>query len=264
MNRRTLVGLSSTALASSLAGCSKVLLTNTQGSPEPHIDPQILEDGGWTLINQEPLEETVTVEQFGVSQKIDIQGRTDIYDDKPLRQYVAEQTLGQMNDTVRTFFTTKLEMDPNPAAIRGGIADGLVLDNMESIFRKRFISTMEGHGITDIKQVGEEQSLDIDTGATARYYEYSGVYDYDEFEVPITDQHSITLPGGSVKFNAAYALWISDGFVLAAGGGYPSEDISKETSVSISDAISGNIDIELDLHSDNYGSELKTLIQAVE
>lgn len=262
MDRRHVLGAFSTATLTATAGCMNWVIGSANGNPDPHIDSELLADGGWVQFDSEQVSETETVSAGGFSQDIDITGRTDFYEDEPLRHRVRDDTLGELDTTLRLLFTTKLGLDPDPSSIPG-VGSNTILDAFEPEIEETFQNQLSDMGLTNITHQSES-TLTVDTGEDARFHTYEGTYPYGPIPFDVGGDAAVEIPEGEVSFEAMYAMWAADDYILVAGGGYPTEDVFETVDEDVTGAISVDITIDLPLYDDDNAEEIRTLIKAVE
>ena len=260
MYRRQFIGGVGAGSATALAGCADLLLHSVEGRPDPHINSELLDEMGFVKIDEESVSDTETIETSGISQEVEIEGITHIYEDEGLRHQVRDDTLGELNASVRTLFTTKLAIDPNTSNIPG-VGESTLLNTVEPEIEDSFHTQLESMGVQDLERESES-TLSVDTGEDARLYRYSGRYPYDDIEFPLSDGAAVTIPADDVAIRAMYALWVHDGFVLVAGGGFPTEDVVETIDSDVTEALSVTVDIDLALADDSHEDDLKTLMAA--
>lgn len=268
LSRRQLLAATATVGATSLAGCSRDALGNgestDESAPEPQPPEQTLTETGWEQLKTTPIEETTTVDApLGREVSVTARGTSNLYEDARLRARIREGTLGAIDNPLRVFFATKLELDPNVLAAPFDLGSDRVLDVVQSQIESSFKQQLSEMGLEGMSLV-EETTIDIKTGESARFYRYESTFPYDDFTVPLTEEKTHTIEGGELRFESLLVLWGRNDQILVAGGGYPGENFTTSEHVEVTDLITADIDIDLKLTPDAYRTDLRDLITRVE
>lgn len=245
--------------AAPISGCVTPSQKEPSAIPEPDVPESLLRRGGWEL--KSTSEERVLDEEFlGGLVSVVADAYTVIYEDVLLWKKVKERTLGNIDTSLSSFFATRVAFDPNLSSIPG--ASFLVIDRVRKTAEEQFEDQLKKAGLTNIAKSGSDR-IQVETGETAEIIKYSADYRFEPIRVPVTEEKSLTLEGGTLEVAGWFAVWKHGEFVLISGGAYPNEDFEKTANKDLTEAISVTVNIDLGLRPSGYKKELFDLIQSV-
>lgn len=262
VRRRKFLTTSGAVSLAVLAGCSSPSSTggNTQ-IPAADLPSEYLNQNGWRKTADrtgQVFEEnylaglvTVTANQHTV-----------IYEDQQLQITVKERTLDNVDTTLRTFFATRTDLDPNLDNLPLGVGLGQILDKTKSSAKDSFEEQLRNAGLSGVS-VGGEESLKVVTGETAGLFTYDAQYRYESIRIPVPEADNITIPAGSLTITGLLAVWHHGDYILVSGGVYPAEDFEERVSTEITEAITVTVDIDLGFRPARYKRDLLQLMKSV-
>jgi len=200
------------------------------GAPAPAVPEAQLSDG-WERVDSS-VETLFELDRAGIR----VQGHTLVYEDRPLREAVRATTDGQVNQTWRFFFATRLTFEP---PLPTGVGLQMVLPAVRSEARRHFVDDLRARGFESIEQ-GRREKLRTRGGTTVRLQQVSG-----SFTPPTVE--------GPLPIEGWVGVW-SDGGLYVAGGAYPATPLTE--SFAGDDAI-------LDRDPGTYRDELYRVLRGV-
>ncbi len=255
MRRRAFLAAAAGAGAVTLAGCSTA---SGEVSP-PSLPNDRLDELGYVEIDQE--QETVFEEEYaGI--ELTASAHTLVYEDRELTEDVAERTLGLVEGPLATFFATRVGFSPEIDDLPGGVGRSQILEEVEKSSKDSFRVQMESYGIENIEEVGEG-TLETDSGVDADLTEFTGVFPFDGFAFPVTDDHAVEIDADNVSVDGWLAVWFDGDDTLVAGGVHPAESFEENVSESLSSGIDVEIDVDMGMEPDRYREEIHSLMKAV-
>lgn len=260
MQRRRFLAASGVAGLAGLAGCNAISGTALGSVAPPDVPQDLLEAGGWVL--QEDQTRTVFEEDYGPVTVV-ATAHSLTYEDEALAERVTEDTLGSVEGTLATFSATRVRFDPDLTQLPDSIGRGQVVDQVEENSRDQFVARMRDAGLSNVQQTGTGD-LQIDTGETARYTEYTAEYAVEDFSFALPDGETMTIDADAIAVAGDLAVWVHDDSVLVAGGAYPAENFATAVSRDLTDAITVDVSVDLGLEPAAYEQDVTDLITATE
>jgi hypothetical protein len=199
-------------------------------APFPVLPTDRLDDGGWTLAN----ENVETVFQMPTARVV---GATSLYDDARTRTAARDAT--DIDHQWRFFFATRLTFEPPLAP---GIGPPMVLPTVRSEAQSAFADQLRDRGFSHVEK-GRRERIRVGTGDRARLRSYSAAVDLEGV-------------GETLSVTGWVAVWHGEGFRIAAGA-YPDDPVADL--LGIADAPD-----ELRRTPGEYRDDLLSLIRAVE
>lgn len=244
-----------------LAGCATP--SSSSGSrqvPSADLPEGQLTENGWEMIAEQ--EEHVFDEEYLAGTiSVSANQHTVIYEDKQLRNTVQERTLGNLDTALKTFFATRVDINPDLNSLPLGIGVSEVVDNARDNAKTSFEKQLKNAGLTNISETGTSE-LQVDTGETAELIRYSASYQYNSIPVAVPEADDIVISSGQLLVSGLLAIWPHKESVLIAGGAFPSQDFEESAGTNVTDAIRVTVSIDLGLRPLQYRQEILGLIQA--
>ncbi|MFB6311297.1 MAG: hypothetical protein ABEH64_08985 [Salinirussus sp.] len=94
---------------------------------------------------------------------------------QPLGDYLD----GELNQPLGVFSATKIDVTPHLDELPAGLGQAEVMDPLRAQAQSEFEQQLETAGLDDIRQVRTD-TIDIDTGQAAEYFEYTAAYRIEE------------------------------------------------------------------------------------
>lgn len=251
MNRRAFIAATVGTGLATTTGC---LAGATPGPPD--VPDEKINEGGWALVD-EGTEEVFSDDFAG--HEITATASTEIYDNERLADRLDEQTLGQVNGQLASFFASRVTFDPDLTNLPGGVGREEVVDRVEAESRETLREQLAEAGIEDVERV-EEGTLTVDTGDEARRTDVEGLFPFGPIEFPVSEDVSIELEGDELEITGHLAVWHHEDSVLVAGGAYPAESYEETISRELSSAIDVTVEVDLELDPDAYEAALFDLV----
>lgn len=225
--------------------------------PRPEVNQRLLRTRGWERDDQMTDEQDVA---DLVLTTVTAYTRTDIYEKAELRERVKEDTLGNFDEPLASFFASRTQLDPSLDSIPGSA--GFVISQAKDMVKEMFIDQMEDQGLTNIRPVGTT-TLDVETGQVAEVFGYSAEFEYSGMSFPISEGEELQIPGGSMDILGEYAIWHNGEYLIVAGGAIPAENYDETLTETITDAIEVRVRIDLSLNPRRLHRELRRLEASV-
>ncbi len=256
MNRRRFLTTAvATGTATAVAGC----LASAAPSP-PDLPTDQLDADGWELVEEE--EEEAFSESFG-GVELTATATTKVYEHAPLREDLAEKTLGEVSEAPVSFFASRITFDPDLTDIPGGVGSDQILDEVETNVRSTLEMQMAENGVEEIEEEGTG-TLAVDSGEEARRTDLAGIVPFQPVSFPVSNGDPVTLETDGIAVAGRAAVWMGDESVLVGGGAFPAENVDMAIDEELSSAISVSIDVDLGLEPERYESDLLELVAAIE
>lgn len=253
MDRRRFVSATAAAGLASLAGCFGEASASVA---PPEVSDELLASGGWERLDAE----TFTESFVGTTAT----GHTLKYEDRALREAIAEQTLGAVGRELSVFFATRIEFSPPLDNLPLGVGRSEVLAETEDYARQDFRARLEDREMTDIEVV-EETTTTVDSGAEADLVEYRATLALDQFSIDVSGGQTVTIPAEPLAVTGLLAVWYDDAVdsTLVAGSVFARENYDDTVDISLSSAIDATFDIDLGLDPPAYREETLGLVHSV-
>jgi hypothetical protein len=196
--------------------------------PAPTVPVDRL-DGTW-----ERAEDT-TETLFGV-EGADVRGHTVVYEDTDLRAAVREATDGELDQSWRFFFATRLAFRPPLAP---GIGPAMVLPSVKTEAVRQFAADLTDRGVVDVER-GRRERIRTEDRSRVTLRQVTG---------------EVTLPDGDPAPVEGWVGAWADGHIRLAGGAYPRSSLADRFPAAESTALDGS--------ADGYREKLLDLLRAV-
>lgn len=249
MNRRQVLG--AMAGMTALAGC-----TDAEADGE-YPWPTVGEDArdGW----ERTAERGTTHEwsRWGID-ALTVHERTHTYDYRDLRESISERTDGELDRSFARFVASRLALDGigRRLATPERLADN-AMGQIEGRFRN--------NGIESIERVEAGEPLPSIDG---EIIEYRGSYGVPAFTREIEaygTSRTIDFESGAIAIEGVFGVWKPNAkTAFIAGGAYPSENYTREKSVSLESEtdIEFTTDIDLEIDPASLRERIIALIEA--
>ncbi|GAB6879275.1 DUF6517 family protein [Halorubrum gandharaense] len=254
MHRRNFVGTAAGAGLLGLAGC----VASASPSP-PDVPDDLLAANDWELVDEE---QAAAFSESVAGQEITATATTEIYENAPLREDLAEKTLGEVTEGPVTFFASRVTFDPDLTNLPGGVGREQVIDEVEANARDQLTAQMEANGVEGVETV-DEGELTVDSGESARRTDMEGVLPFEPISVPVTDDEELAIDEDGIPVAGRLAVWHAEESVLVAGGAFPAENFAADLDEALSSAVSVSIEVDLELDPEQYEDDLLELVRSV-
>lgn len=261
--REYLVGL--TGGLSLFAGCGGQLSEDSQQqeSPDdvdwPAVQSHHLSD--WERVGKR--EDTYEESQWGIGVTGHI--RTYIYENTAVRAEVKEETLGNFDQTLASFFASRIDLR--------GLATRLATkEKIAAQARPSFEDEMTDQGIQNVSEVTPHQPQPEIQDASPLIYEYQGEYPTPEITRSVNieeiGQRELSIESGTLPISGLLAIWKDgSGTAYAAGGAFPAQDYEQTETITITseegDGIDIHVSIDLNISPQQLRQQIVDLTESV-
>lgn len=257
--RRKFLAALGAAGAATLAGCGSSTDTpvgepSTKNVPAPTVDSA----KRWKIITPDSQPRVVVKGSFGPFNYQAV-GHVNKYEDKRLRRRIREDTFGEVDRPFAVAFSARIDIFPSEVSLASGI-----VANVDKEMLKDLKRSMKEFGVTNL----EEKGRLVPTSTSKTFQQVVGDYKIqpvviDGVDIPHSDKTRLKFGGGKLPIKGIVANWKSDGSILAGGGVYPAGPFRESEEIEMSDAISINISVDLNLEPTQRKRQLLEFVRGI-
>lgn len=213
MDRRTLLARSATGIA--LLSGAAVPASAAQDADADEVQPpqvNALDEDRWALVD-----DTTDVHERSLGlTSVTVRERSRVWNDQNLSNRLYVVTRGRLDETVMTFFASRLD-------IQGLLSGGVRVADIEDVALPEFEERLDDHGLENVRTV-PLQEPHPDRGSRANTHEYAAEYPVQGLldDVEGTGA-SVELDDGPLEVTGLLTVWLDSGVGYVAGGIFPAE-----------------------------------------
>ncbi|MBX0346586.1 hypothetical protein [Haloarcula pellucida] len=188
-------------------------------------------------------------------------GHVTRYEDVQLRKRVSDSTFGEIDRPFAVAFAARVDVFPSTFSAATGLQSG----EIDSAILNNLKNAMSDFGVQNVQQ---SAPMDAPDTPPAQFQVVRGEYPISEVtiedvDIPHSNRSQLSFGGGMLPIKGIAGRWKSDGSILAGGGVYPDADFDATEKVSMSDAISMSVDVDLNLQPARRESQILNFVRNI-
>ncbi|MDQ2072820.1 hypothetical protein RBH20_09765 [Haloarcula sp. H-GB4] len=261
VNRRHFLSILGAAGTSALAGCGSTSDTDVGSPSDKDVPaPSVDTKERWQLTTPDSSPRLLQKGSVGPV-KYTAHGHVTQYEDVQLRQQVSDSTFGEIDRPFAVAFAARVDIFPDTFSM----ATGLQSEKIDSAILGNLKSAMNDFGVQNVQQSG---TMDAQNTPAETFEVVRGDYPIQEVtidgvDIPHSDRNKMSFGGGTLPIKGIAGRWKSNGSILAGGGVYPDADFEESDQVSMSDAISMSVNVDLDLQPNRRESQILNFVRSI-